>query len=222
VHSETYRRILVAYIDGNPCSAGVVGSPSRYPYCSAFHYARTSGPRWLCRDWVESQVIASCSGTRYSPKEYRAVFGNGKDPEVAELVRARLAAEPRGEDPLDELLTASSERVLGWMRRKALLADGTKPGVPLVSLSRVRRCLRSIPSEVGELLLVGLGRDYCGARLKDLARELQVNETTIARRYEVHRREMLENEAYATKAAELLACALHAGTVPGTFPPPRL
>jgi hypothetical protein len=168
-------------------------------------------------------VIASCSGTRYSPKEYRAVFGNGKDPDVAELVRARLAAGDGHEDPLDELLTASSERVLGWMRRKALLADGTKPGVPMVPLSRVRRCLRSIRSDVGEteLLLVGVGRDCCGVRLKDLARQLQLNETTIARRYELHRREMLENETYATKAAELLASALHAGTVPGTFPPPR-
>ena len=56
VRSLRYRRVLVAYIDRNPVSAGLAKDPMSYHYGSASHYSRLCGPPWLERSWIEAEV----------------------------------------------------------------------------------------------------------------------------------------------------------------------
>ena len=138
--------MLVAYIDQNPVGARLVRSPCAYPYGSAWHYARPAGPRWLSRTWVEEVVRAAAGRAEYRPHDYAGAFGRAARGAVEHFVEARCAASDDA-DPLDDLVVASPAAVGRWMRRKALLADGTRPGLPVVPLGWLERLAASRPSE---------------------------------------------------------------------------
>jgi hypothetical protein len=121
-----------------------------------------------------------------------------------------------GTDPWDDIVTTSNPTTRQWMIRKAILADGTRPGLPLLAISRLDRII-----EVGRLheawvvrrgrsdrdgwtvAHVGLGRDLCGQTLRTLAERSKVSETKVRRLYATHRAELREGTVYARRIAEL-------------------
>ena len=183
VRSLVYRRTLVAYIDGNPVKAGLARTSIDYQLGSAHHYARSDGPKWLARCWVEDEVRALAQSDRFSAAAYVKVFGRGTAREADELIAARLASTAT-DDPLDDLVGAAAERVRAWMQRKATLADGCRGGVPVCG----RRALEAaLAEDLGtrsawvvrddsrlrcgtELARAGLQRDLCGLSWRAIAR----------------------------------------------------
>jgi REP element-mobilizing transposase RayT len=135
VESLTYRQTLVKYIDQNAPHARLVHAARLYPHGSAADYARSSGPPWLCRTWIES---AAAGAEPFTSMAYAKSFGARLGREASELVERRMQHPGHGPDPLDELVGAAPAAVRAWMQRKAKLADGTRPGIPLVPPRRIR------------------------------------------------------------------------------------
>ena len=217
VHSLRYRRLLVRYIDSNPCSAGLVSHPSTYQWGSAFHHSRARGPRWLDRGWVESEAALACDVAVMRPEHYWRAFPLRNGVQIAELVHARLA-HGGDEDPCDGILDSTDARTRAWMMRKAILADGTRPGLPLLSLSQLLRVLEGWDAATvrrGEserdaraVAFAGLGRDLCGATLSQLASRHGCSLSSIRRLYAVHRAELEAETAYAAAVTDLSLGAL--------------
>ena len=148
VTTERYRETLVQYIDRNPVKAGIVGDPLAYPYGSARCYAMASGPPWLDRSWVEGVVRTAAGTPGYDAARYGDVFPVA-DGALDGLVARRLAYVGDEEDPLDDLYGAAPASIRAWMRRKALLADETKPGIPVVGAASVIQCVRRTAESSG-------------------------------------------------------------------------
>ena len=218
VDSPSYRCALVAYIDANPCRAGMAAHPAAHPYGSAFHYARPSGPPWLERSWIEGLVQRRSALDTYEPGAYRQVFGHPSR-ELAEVIESRTC-HPAGEDPIEELLAAGPRELQNWMVRKARMADGTDPLLPVVSLSRLEKEIEMAsrrswrlsfggrPRDAWPVILAGLGRDYCGAGLAHLGKATGLSVTTAAKLCRYHREAMQEGGEYSRQAAAILEKAL--------------
>lgn len=204
VRSLLYRRHLVRNIDFNPCSAGLVGRPANHPWGSACHDAKPAGPAWLERSWVESVVAHDGGFDRYRPQLYDQAFPARNAAELTQLVEARL--EHNGDqDFLDDIVGAADASTRAWMVRKALLADGTRPGLPLLPLARLQRIVESRrarpwivkrgKSERGgwSFAYIGLGRDFSGATVDRLANDLSISATNARRIYAFHRAELNEH-----------------------------
>jgi hypothetical protein len=224
VASLRYRRTLVRYIDDNPVAAGLVPAAGLFPHGSARHYLRPSGPPWLTREWVEG-VLRDASGTaEATASTYVRVFGGTLAPGLRHLIERRLQAGPCAEDPLDELHQAAAPAVQAWMRRKAELADGTQPGIPLVDpqvaqevLSdeegirgswRVRTGRRSTDGWL--LAKVGLLRDLCATTYEEAANRCARTTQNAWTLHQQHRRLVLADEDYALRTAELATLVLAA------------
>ena len=221
VTTETYRRLLVRYIDHNPVQAGLVGTPAQYPHGSARSYARRRGPPWLCRTWVES-VTADISGSmEFEPAAYERTFAAPIDAQFVGLVERLIAAPASAADPLDDLLDAAPARVRDWMARKAELADGTAPGLPVCDEISVVRCLapvssldistakQAVPGTVQ--IEVGLMRDLCGTTYGDIGRRVGVTPGGARNIYARHRDRLRDDANYASQVAEIAANALRLG-----------
>lgn len=204
VHSHRYRQVLVRYIDLNPVHARLVVRPSDYPWGSAAHLVGVAGPPWLERSWVGSQPEL-----------------NATPDEVRQLVEARMN-HPGVNDPLDDIVDAASSSTRAWMVRKALLADGTRPGLPLLPCPRLEQILEGRHGEPWivrrgrasldgwTLARIGLGRDLCGETIDRLADRLETSTTTVRRMYAYHRSELGEQTPYATAVVELAGHGLAA------------
>ena len=102
---------------------GLVDDPFEYPHSSAWHFARTKGPPWLERGWVEDVVRRDARTEQYSPTAYRSTLGARPTRGRLRIVLPRLSA-PATEDDLDDLLGAAPMRLREWFRRRAIAADG--------------------------------------------------------------------------------------------------
>lgn len=217
IASLEYRRAVVAYIDANPVEARMTPSPELYPHGSARHYARSRGPIWLERSWVESDATARAGTNHFDLSTYLEAFGTAFSGAARGLVEARLHSRARGADPLDDLVAAAPEAVGRWMRQKAQLADGTQPGIPCASADTVLRVwerhaslvpnwqLARGPSLVGAwpTLAVGLLRDLAGLSWAEIQRRTGASDAAIQRRYQTHRVWMELESAYSSQAAAL-------------------
>jgi len=237
VDSVEYRRHLVRYIDNNSVLAGIVPTPALYPHGSARHYALRRGPPWLERDWIESVLEAHSDG-RSDPQAYAEVFGEPMSAAMARLVERRLERACSAPDPLDDLVGASPEAVLMWMRRKCELADGTQVDLPVCEGDAVSRVVNAARAErvpwrlnltrkgrcAWSSLEVGLRRQLCGESWQELAAALGSSSSAVARCYSTHLQAMTLEPDYAATAAKLAAEAIQraygARHVPTTFAPP--
>jgi REP element-mobilizing transposase RayT len=218
VLSLTYRKVLVRYIDRNPVRAGICGDPRSHPFGSAACYARSTGPPWLERSWVEESVRSAMNADRYEPGDYARVFGIGTEADDR-FVERRLASLGRS-DPLDDLIAATPDRVLSWMRWKARLADGTEPGLCVVDPVSVDVAVREARKRGSAVLLergrsdglreihAGLLRHLCGESLAEIA--IRVGRSTSACGAMCHRhdRRVGDDEAYAAHASRLAHAAI--------------
>ncbi len=217
VDSLRYRRVVVSYIDRNPITAGIVAHAADYPHGSARAYSGIGPSRtWLNRTWIESCVRGDLGLDRYVPEQYGRVFGGLPDA-LSRVVEARWSSRAV-EDPLDDLVASSSDRIVQWMRRKAKLADATAPGVPLVDAAALEEAIRHVadrsdPSwRVGkqdgwELIRLGLGRELRGESLEVLGAQVGKSVATVSKACRQHRR-LLENDDYAQRVAHVAERAL--------------
>jgi REP element-mobilizing transposase RayT len=222
VHSLAYRRTLVRYIDANPVRAGLVHDAREYPHCSAAQYARRTGPKWLTRTWVEGFVQEAVQAQQYVPQDYARAFGSGSPTATEEIVERRLMAPGAPRDELDDLLGAAPPAVMAWMRRKARLADGTAPGLPLVDAAtlldqidwhRARTGALTVGSgraraDGWKLLRVGLLRECAGSGFAEIASRIGRTAGQAGRLNQRYREAVCCEDAYAATAASIVESAL--------------
>ena len=222
IDTLSYRELLVRYIDFNPVLAGLVETPSLYPHGSARWYLQSRRPPWLERNWIESAVCLSAQVSRYEPRLYPECFGEAVSADLLRVVDRRIAIRARGADPLDELVRAPHARVIEWMRRKALLADGTAIGLPVCDPKRVGEIVDAAQSAHGDwavstsqkpvdawqLMRVALLRELCASAWAEIGIRVGLTDRGASQSYVRHSRVLTENAEYATVVAELGRAAL--------------
>lgn len=226
VDCDDYQFTLVGYIDANATKAGLAERASDYPYSSAWHYARASGPPWLARGWVEGEVRRLSRSTMFSSNSYARVFSRGFPAHRFELVERRILAPSSEKDPLVDLIAAAPEQVLAWMRRKARLADGTRPGIPVSSAACISDLVRQRRERQGgydisgpkktfdgwKHLEIGLLRDLAGCTYKETATRVGSRLHNVIHALERHREWVLKDPDYGSQAARLAAEAIRSST----------
>jgi len=236
VTDDTYRQLLIAYIDLNPVKANLTSTPEAYPFGSAFHYVNSDGPIWLARDYVEEVVCMRTKSESYAPALYPQAFGRGIASTSWDLVswRLELRQTATGPDVLHDLIHAAPPRVMQWLRRKSDLADGTRPGLPVATPPAVRATIASYSHEPWSLkasrkstcawqtIEVGILRDLTAAPYKTIAAITNKSRTTVARLEKLYRHHISNDAAFRQQAAQLTAeiirplAANPTHTVPGT------
>ena len=222
VRSLRYRRTLVRYIDANPVQARLASCPWDYRFGSAKAYVHGRIPPWLTTTWIKAEVTCSpdCEGGEevrsFSGANYIKRFGSRHNPHTAEFVERRLAHIDDGSDDLDSLITAAPPRVLAWMQRKARLADGGRVGEPMIVQAAGGGGLGGWAPSLGEAVRGGGGKavsSKCVARIGllrsmaamtwgEIARALNLPESTCRRHYERHAQLVLHEPLYAAAVSE--------------------
>jgi REP element-mobilizing transposase RayT len=217
VRSLVYRTLLVRYIDANPVQAGLVRAAWDYPHGSARHYMQPSRPPWLARSWVEDCVRSISRSSNYDPGCYRKAFGPSLTHGQAALVEHRLNAKHGGDDRLDDLLRASSDRFRARMQWKALLADGGDLGLAVCDGKSVERVIEEGRSMSGEwsvpssrkssdgwtVARVALLRELCRFSLPEIARQTGLSTSGVEKMLARHRRLFRTDEDFANRLVEL-------------------
>ena len=220
VDSVRYRATLVRYIDANPVAAGLCSRSCEYPFGSARSYVSGRRPPWLEASWIVAEVCSSERLDAYDPAAYERAFpAAGR--EVGALVESRVES-PASEDDLDDVVAAAPERVREWMIRKARLADGTLPGLPMVDERAVAELIRrraSTPWVVRpsrkqrdgwQLARTALSRDLGGMTFDRIGNAMGVSTAAAFRTYRLHTRLILVDAEYARRISELVGLALSA------------
>ncbi|MBI1850639.1 MAG: transposase [Planctomycetes bacterium] len=209
-----YRRVLVRYMDLNPVRAGLSSTAAEYPYCSARWYATRRGPRWLDREWVESEVRAVAGGESYDPAAYGKAFGSGSTDDIEFLVNRRLWRKKREPDPLDDLIANGTSRVREWLTRDMLGARRATSSIPVAAAGAVERAIVAAIGIDGAAPLppgrvrIALLRDLCGFTFSEIANQLGVPRTTTQDAYQEHARAMRQNSNYAERIADVATEAI--------------
>ena len=231
VESSRYLYALLRYIDQNPVGARLVEDAVAYPYGSAGSQSGATHRRpWLCRTLVDQFLQGAAGDPSRRIEAYRRLFGPLLSPSARGFVDRRIAGGAREPDLLDDLVGTSSANVRAWMERKAKLADGTRPGMPMVMPRKVadlvasrRRLSPSAQIVVGarskrslwDVALVALLRDVAGETFESIGRRTVATAAECWRRYGEHRKAMDSDASYADVVTELTQRALeqeHAAT----------
>ncbi|MEZ6197814.1 MAG: hypothetical protein R3F20_19160 [Planctomycetota bacterium] len=130
IDSPEYFTALLAYIDRNPVDAGIVTRPDHYEFGSARHYVEGDGPRWLDRRRVAWHLLREGNPRQPFGADYLRFIAR-VSPELSNgIVEGGMKGRAYGAD-VGDLMSRLPRRVHGWFVRKAALADGTMPGLPL-------------------------------------------------------------------------------------------
>jgi REP element-mobilizing transposase RayT len=221
VDDASYWIQVIRYIDDNPVRAGLVARAADYPHGSAFHYARQAGgPRWLHRTPVERTVRALRPGAKSIPEAYTAVFSESPTASRRDWIEARIRYGDRAEDPLRDLLRAAPAVVLECLKARTRLADGTRPGVPIVDVAGVDAALAMAragkpwflgnprrPRDAWEVLTIGLYRTLCGDTLQAIASRIRRPLSTVRGLLDAHGEYLRAVPSYADAGRDV---ALHA------------
>jgi len=214
VKSMTYRRNLVRYIDVNVTRPRLVAAPEEYPWCSAVHHSGERGPIWLERSWIQEELQRD-GGVR----PYRQAFPVARTTALIEVVEARMA-RGEGRDNFDDIVGAADPATRNWMVKKAILADGTLPGLPVLAISPLEAEIAAGATTAWEvprgrskrsgwqLARVGLGRDLAGESYAQISRRLRISLPLARRIYEFHRAEMDDHTPYAQALVDLASRCL--------------
>jgi hypothetical protein len=238
VESTSYLHTLIRYIDQNPVEARLTRRPEDYPYGSARHHLRADEhPRWLSRQVVDD-FIGPWTGLGLTRQQaYRRLFSPRLSEALRRFVEARLDHPARAADDLDDLVGGSPEEVQQWMCRKARLADGTKPGMPMADGRSVRQVIdshlkqagrievatgRRRPRRVRALLEVALLHDLAGETFRTIGRRLLLHETQVHRTYGEHQIAMTANRAYSALVGDFTRIALRVHTDGMALPSARI
>lgn len=224
VRSRRYFENLIRYIDRNPVAARLASRPEDYPYGSAALYVHTRRPLWLATSRIDRAMGNPHPEER--PAAYARSFGRSMSDGEARVIAIRLEHASADEDDWDDLVAAAPERVLHWMRRKARLADGTKPGLPYVDAALLELAVGQAQKDNGSLccrpsgkrrvsawpiLRMGLLRDLGGLSYADLSRRVPCSPSSASRRIQQHAHLLEADESYAKVAADLACRCLGSG-----------
>ena len=221
VRSLLYRQALVGYIDANPVKAGIVGSSHEYDLGSARLYAQPTGPKWLCRQWVEAEACSLSRTAHFSLSAYEEAFRSGGTQEASELVLARLASTAT-KDPLDELVGFSLDRLREWLCRQALTDDGYQPGLPVCSQQTLEKTIADnldlegpwlvrdgrVNREGMDLAQVGLLRTLCGLSWRAIAAVSVASAKQVQRRWAQHNRVLESCDGYTRRVSRIAKAAI--------------
>jgi hypothetical protein len=105
------------------------------------------------------------------------------------------------------------------MRRKAALADGTRPGLPVCDLGTVERRIEgrmlqepwTLPDEGRdgwEVARAALSVELCGSTQAAVALRLHCSDTRVGKLLALHRRLLRDDASYAERLGELAHEAL--------------
>jgi hypothetical protein len=222
VDSLAYRRLLVRYIDANAPLARLAPDAVSYPFGSARHYVGAAGPSWLCRAWIESVVREELGLASYCPERYAEVFGKGFERAHADLVERTIRSRGTAPVPVDVLLGGADAAVQSWMRRKCALADGTAPGVPVVSAEHVDRAIDAASRHCGpwlcgkgrrradgwRVLRAMLLRQLAGLRHAEIGQRMGSSRETARCLHQLGARALAANPEFARRAGEVCRQAL--------------
>ena len=209
VSTYGYRATLLRYIDQNPVVAGMARAPWEYEHGSAKRFVEDSCG-WLSRSWVDGE-IRICTGR--SPAEggrYQELFSMSHADAIARLVQARQCARVSGDDPMDELMAAPPLGVRKWLEQRSLLADGRKPGHPIIDPLSVLKQVAAYESERGDfevqprrrvrsglaVLRAALLRDCSGQTYAEVAVRLGVHRSHVSDLYADHARLLRMDSRY--------------------------
>lgn len=220
VRSDAYWQLLVRYIDFNPVKAGIVAAPHLYELGSAWHYSRSlEGPPWLSRREVEGAVMQRLGKKRYEPPDYIKVYGAEVSESAAWMIQRGAFGLGDAEGAFVNLVGSAPSSVREWMRRKAMLADGSPvvgvaviaPSVMLEQIGieesldpnwqvqrRRRRC------SAWRILRCALLHHYSGCTLEFIATQTQLGASTVGRFVRDHAVLLTEDSAYSGRCSELL------------------
>jgi len=137
---------------------------------------------------------------------------------IARLVENRLRQRD-DEDPIDDIVRAAPDAVRDWMRRKALLADGSRPGLPVLTPEALDDSLDLHACRAGEawrigrrsgwfVLRVGLTRQLCGLGLDELGARVGIGPTAVSNVARLHLQLTGADDEYARQAASVVSRAL--------------
>ncbi len=212
---------MVRYIDSNPALARIVEAPWHYKWGSASQYVHGSGPIWLSREWVESEVRTASGRQELCIADYSKTFGRGSPEAIARLVESRWCARKANTDSLDDLIGSAPMHVRQWMKRKALLADGLDIGEPVCDSQVVLEVCRHsplAPDHLGRLsnttlskqdiVTVGLFRTLIHDRWEGIMKAIGQGETTTRRALKWHQALLVDDPDYIVEVAHLSADAL--------------
>jgi REP element-mobilizing transposase RayT len=229
VDSHHYRRVVVGYIDDNAVQAGLARTADAYAFASCRAYVSGAGPEWLSRWWVQREVCAITALPAYDGKRYPDVFQRGFNGVHRKLVERRLQRGVQGDDPVDSLLSNVPEPVTAWLRSRAQLADGTHPGLSLVTVETVRDTVRQAniraPRDMGRhwrqtdwpaAVRAQLWRDLAGLTYAEIGAQQRCSPTKARESVARVRSALLEDAEFAERVAACAAQAL-AATYRGAF-----
>lgn len=208
IRENGYCTAVLAYVAQNPVMAGMCSTPSEFEFCHAH-------PTWEGRRWFAGET-----GRRRGLSEAHH-----------EVVAARLNGAA-GSDPLGELGAQTPSSILSWMKRKAVLADGTGIGLPVCHFSDVTSAMEDDGLGIlgkGELprdedrrrrmILSGLLRNLAGLRMKAIATLVERTPSTVSDMIRDHEARIRQDEAFAKLVAAIASAAILRG--PFAQPPPH-
>jgi REP element-mobilizing transposase RayT len=222
IDGDAYWVAVLLYIDRNAVDAGLVPCAVDYRFGSAFQYDRARGPAWLSRREVQAWVTGTPGGP-WAAGLYRRVGFDVPAGAAPWFVESRLEPGVAGEEEgLDALFGAAPERVRRWMERKARLADGTNPGLPIASPPSVLASLRVRATPRPPVRLSGgrRGQPYWGVvgatvlrvasglRHDEIARRLGISPSAVVRRLQAFTSERERRPDLVEEAAEIVRAAL--------------
>lgn len=232
VDTDSYRRMVVRYIDANAVRAGIVRVSAEHEFGSARAFIVGPLPIWLSSDWIVPRALEGSGGTELDAVSYLSTFGpsDGENLDsLCRLIELRMASSAEL-DPLDDLVGKTPHQVRRWLARKARLADGMQIGLPVCEPRAVQRAVELRVDERGEwlverdsrtwkgsrLALSGLLKDLCCMPYAGIARFCGISPWTATRQVEVHRASTLECGAHAAAVSQIAHEALAAAAPPST------
>lgn len=181
VSTSIYLRTVVRYNDQNPVDAGLVARPADYPHGSAQWLRQDGrGPPWLSRSLIDGLIEGYAPRMGARADAYDRVFSPRLTTRQRAWIKKRLEGKARGFDDLDNLLDGA-ETVSDWVRRKAMLADGTEPGVCLVDAETAEDVLLDALPDLGTIDTCPSGRLRPAAPLMRAALPVSVKVVAASR-----------------------------------------
>lgn len=210
VRGLEYRRILVRYIDANPVAGGLCSHPWDYTWGSARDYVAERPRRWLSTEWIGPRLEPRLARGLSRIEAYRECFPPQSSPFIRWLLETQNHAALRSEN---DLVLDAPERILGWMRRKASLADGTTPGLRLGRPARaaeladraVQLASRGEQDRDGTVLRVACVRLLAGATWAEVAKTTGVPRSSAHRLLDERHVTLIQREGWYASAFDRLA-----------------
>lgn len=224
IKSNTHWLSVIRYIDYNAVSARIVEDPSRYHYCSAFHYCgdKSRSPSWLERSIIEREVCRITGQRQFSPHGYRSLFLKKLNTNMKWLVKSRLNtglfSGHSEADPLDHLVYSAPADIRSWMIRNACLADDTPAGLLLIEPKAILSCIRRFQKKYPDwsvspgkknksgwkILAVGLIRSISGSGLMEISKMVECGEGSVFRYCKDHQYLIKTDDNYANRAVAVV------------------